>query len=339
MSYILEALKKSQQERELGSVPRIQAVSFDETPPHPTSQLWLYAALLLALCAVAIAVYAVLRGTQQVPPATQLALPAESPSQAAASSPEPIPAYPQASTATSASSTADAQEIEPISNQQGAAVSAGSKLESTDDSSLANFDRAAPLAAPESLSVQPEILIVPAPPKPGQELPRGAAELRRAALGTGSSVSVDIPTIATDIPTPTTESAEPASPPRDTAPVPPDLIADIEAFKKTVAATAPKPQPSPLPTAAAAVAQSLATPEPQDRTAVPPEPSLTLRSKLPDFHMAVHIYDQNPARRFVYINGQKLTEKQQSKEGLRLEKVLAEGAILSWQGEEFFQAR
>ena len=55
MSYILEALKKSQQERELGSVPRIQAVSFDETPPHPTSQLLAVCRVIVALCAVAIA--------------------------------------------------------------------------------------------------------------------------------------------------------------------------------------------------------------------------------------------------------------------------------------------
>ena len=40
MSYILEALKKSQQERELGHVPRLQAVTFDEQPAHVGTHRW-----------------------------------------------------------------------------------------------------------------------------------------------------------------------------------------------------------------------------------------------------------------------------------------------------------
>ena len=61
MSYILEALKKSQQERELGVVPSLQAVSFDDRAASESPHRWVYVALLLAGVAVAIALFAVLR--------------------------------------------------------------------------------------------------------------------------------------------------------------------------------------------------------------------------------------------------------------------------------------
>lgn len=71
MSYILEALKKSQQQRELGQVPRIEENWLeqlpDRAPPHP----WVIGSAVLALVALAIALYAVLRsGPEVVVPVT-----------------------------------------------------------------------------------------------------------------------------------------------------------------------------------------------------------------------------------------------------------------------------
>jgi len=70
-----------------------------------------------------------------------------------------------------------------------------------------------------------------------------------------------------------------------------------------------------------------------------PPPSAALRRKLPEFLMTVHVYDADPSRRFVYINGRKVGEHQTTREGLRVEQVMADGAVLSWQGERFFQRR
>jgi len=55
--------------------------------------------------------------------------------------------------------------------------------------------------------------------------------------------------------------------------------------------------------------------------------------------MSVHVFDAEPTRRFVYINGRKVRERQTSREGLRLEQVVADGAVLSWEGERFFEPR
>jgi len=124
--------------------------------------------------------------------------------------------------------------------------------------------------------------------------------------------------------------------------VPEDLIAEIEAFKELVrkrdpgidrrAAARPPPLPEPpgLPRPQGAVQRA----EP-----LPAGPSLDLRSRLPPISMNVHVYNADPSRRFVYINGRKLTEQEKSREGIRLERVVADGAVLSFEGEEFFQRR
>ena len=179
---------------------------------------------------------------------------------------------------------------------------------------------------------------MPAPPKPGEQLPRGADELRRAVLGPGSSPSIRKPAAPAVTPDSAPTDYNPARAPMpEHAPVPADLIADIEAFKKqvgsspAVASASPKlaaPLPSPIKPKAA-----------ESDTALPPPPSTELRGKLPEFRMSVHIFDVDPARRFVYINGRKLRETEKTRDGLRLERVVADGAVLSYQGQRFFQAR
>jgi general secretion pathway protein B len=126
----------------------------------------------------------------------------------------------------------------------------------------------------------------------------------------------------------------------DRAPVPDDLIAEIEAFKDLVrkrdpeatrqARTGPPRLPDP---------PGLGLPPIKQVSERPPRPNLDLLNRLPPFSMTVHVYDPNPSRRFIYINGRKLTESQQTPDGIRLERVVDDGAVLSWQGEEFFQRR
>ncbi len=70
MSFILEALKRSQQERALGQVPRIDTGILVEEAPSPVPNPWVLLALGLAGIAVGIALYAVLR-TPQVPVAAE----------------------------------------------------------------------------------------------------------------------------------------------------------------------------------------------------------------------------------------------------------------------------
>lgn len=348
MSYILEALKKSQQERELGTVPRLQALTFDDQPAHAPPHRWVYAALLLAVVAVAIALFAVLRAAPMVsePPAIVLAPEGSAGPAVPPASTAPVgntvleaarPAVDDAMRAESpralipaSARTASSPEPRPLEPREPSVQDTVAVHETARTST-----RAPVLAAPESVSVQPEVLVVPAPPKPGQPLARGADELRRAVLGPDSSPSIATTDALPSPPPPGAMESTRQSVPEQ-VPVPADLIADIEAFKKQVGSAPPATRAARAPTLPP---PSRALPAADADIRLPPPPSLALRGKLPEFRMSVHIYDADPARRFVYINGRKLRENDKSREGLRLERVVADGAVLSYQGERFFQPR
>jgi len=340
MSYILEALKKSQQERELGQVPRIEGVVFDDAPFHAPRHGWGYAALLLAIAAVAIASYIALRGGATAD-ADVRASTAPQPAPAAASAgivanSDREPRATQQPEGPKASVPLPAPVAAPPPARESVTVAHAHPVPRVVTPPPRIIPKPTPepgakgLNTPESLSVEPQVLVVPAPPKPGQPLPRGADELRRAVLGPDGSPSVDVKP----------KETAPAPPLPEHAPVPDDLIADIEAFKKQMHTAPAKPSPPavpPPPDLLRGLAPPAAAVDNSD--AVPPPASLSLRGKLPEFRMMVHVYDADPARRFVYINGRKLGEHQKSKEGLKLERVLPDGAVLSYQGEEFFQPR
>ena len=367
MSYILEALKKSQQERELGDVPRLQAVTFDDGPAHAPTHRWVYAALLLAVAAVALALFAVLRaapedsesGTVALLPAERsgpdlppVLVPAPSADvgldavvrQAGAGDGAPGSVKPPVQASAPSALQSPAESRSRPQQRQGAIapntsapelIAAAAPTQALPQRPTQRPTQPPALAAPETVSVQPEVLVVPAPPKPGQPLPRGADELRRAVLGPGSSPSVDTTGPLPSPPAPA-ETNYPRQQVPEHVPVPADLIADIEAFKKQVGSGPPAARPAPQPVLPP---PPRAMPAADTDIALPPPPSVALRGKLPDFRMSVHIYDAEPARRFVYINGRKLRENDKSREGLKLERIVADGAVLSYRGESFFQPR
>ena len=55
--------------------------------------------------------------------------------------------------------------------------------------------------------------------------------------------------------------------------------------------------------------------------------------------MSAHIYDSEPSRRFVLINGFKIREGEASREEIIVEQILPDGAVLSFEGYRFFQRR
>jgi general secretion pathway protein B len=76
MSYILDALKRSQEERELGNVPTLSSRFAQQEPLRRGQNVpWALSALLLATVAVAVALYALLRGDGggDLPPAPPVA--------------------------------------------------------------------------------------------------------------------------------------------------------------------------------------------------------------------------------------------------------------------------
>ncbi len=123
--------------------------------------------------------------------------------------------------------------------------------------------------------------------------------------------------------------AAPEPPPAQVSPqgtpVPQDLLADIEAFKQEVRKT-----------------QSIETPGNKKKAAVEPRDlrlPKDVRERMPDLVMSAHIYDKEPAKRFVLINGLKVREGEESREEIKVEEILPDGAVLSFDGNRFFQRR
>jgi len=58
-------------------------------------------------------------------------------------------------------------------------------------------------------------------------------------------------------------------------------------------------------------------------------------AQLPDLRLDLHVYADNPAERFVFINMRKLREGESLPEGVRVEQITPTGAKLSFHGRQF----
>lgn len=278
MSYILEALEKSRQARELGQVPTLQTPSFIAEEEVDRPNPWILSAVLLALIlaatAVVIALYSVVRDRQEDP----------GPAQATAATPgSPIPGYP----------------IAPPQPPHDRHVTTGTSRPAAGDAAVS-----APLAPP-SRTQDPSGYEVDVPPLFNDHPP-------------------DMPAIpGTRQPSPPEPRVESQDTPRTK--IPPDLIADIEAFKREVSAEE---------TGAGAPSGTGAEVAPEDLK-LPKD----LQGRLPAFDISAHIYDREPAKRFLLINGLKTKEGEETWDGIVVERILPEGAVLSFDGQRFFQRR
>jgi general secretion pathway protein B len=62
-------------------------------------------------------------------------------------------------------------------------------------------------------------------------------------------------------------------------------------------------------------------------------------ASLPELALNLHSYSPNPAERFIFLNMMKLREGQSTPQGVRVETITPDGAILSWQGTKFLLQR
>ncbi len=275
MSYILEALKKSQHERELGQVPTLEKTPLATESVRGRPGPWLMAAVGLAMLAVLIALYAALRvGPSGLATTEQAAVPPESSTGAAS---PPVAAVSAPATAP-AQVTAPAPELVPAAAEsaKGPAVSA------------------APVPDAEP-SEEPEL-----------QAPATAARSRKRDGGIPSRPAI--------------------------SQIPEDLRHDVEAFKEELRQERAGSKDKQKPRATAKASE----PEvPAQELRLPAD----VRKRLPRFLMSAHVYDKTPAKRFVLINTLKTREGETSREGIKVEEILPDGAVLSYAGHRFFQAR
>jgi len=314
MSYILEALKKSQQERELGKVPTLDTAGmFEEDTVEPPHNPWPMVATGLAGAAVLIALYAALRG-----PAPTGSLSAERVGQSAMESTATIPLPP---------------------------APAPLRLQDIGNLSVANRPLVpAPIAAPPGHPVDPlggqtaEPLVEPPPPR--RPTPAKATE-PVGSLDFRDDVPLIHPNLSEESDLAAEQelqrqldaelapvSYEDEGTPDPPTPVPRDLIADIESFKEEL-----------IKDRGGAPETKVRTPDPIGKDPTKLRLTRAQEADLPAYLMTVHVYDTDKSRAFVLISGRKYREGDETRQGMKVERILADGVVLSYRGNPFFVHR
>ena len=147
------------------------------------------------------------------------------------------------------------------------------------------------------------------------------------------------------------EPEAPAAPAAsEVVPVEPDLVTEetvAEPSFEDRVTQAKENQPPPEPvveegTAAAAGAPAsgiVASPRNQQRLMTLDELRLAGTTQLPELHLDIHVYADEPAERFVFINMNKLREGSRLDEGPVVSEITPEGVVLQHQGRTFLLPR
>ena len=160
----------------------------------------------------------------------------------------------------------------------------------------------------------------------------------------------DAPSTATTAPDDLELAAEPvAQIPAELAPAAAASFEDqVERARRQQPPATSRAIAEPAPVADQAIADSAptaTTPAPAPATRggerVPTIEELCLNGplQLPELHIDIHVYSDNPDERFVFINMAKHREQSQLDEGPVVREITAEGVILQYQGRSFLLSR
>ena len=151
------------------------------------------------------------------------------------------------------------------------------------------------------------------------------------------------PTAPIPAATPAPVAAAPTPPARASAP---EAVAPVEQGPFRAPAQAPLPETAAVtPEPANTVARSAPAPTPP---ASRPADSGTVASladmrtsggSLPDLRLSLHVYDADPSRRYLLLNGMRLREGDVMPDGLRVERITEDGAVMGWRGRRFLLPR
>jgi len=281
MSILLDALKKSEEQRQLGKVPGIHSPGGGAPVRQSRSPRWALLVLVVG-SAVAVAWF----GWRQFQPPQAGDLSTEETAAVATdktASSEPA--------ATTPDSEAPAQPADAIQVARQAAP------RRTPVETLPAESASEPLAAAAATRTEPE------PRKSWVNESFTAFEAGRQA------------------------AAEPQEPPAPAA----APVATAPAALKQPASKTPAPVAAPAATATQRTPAESRTTEPISFWELPQG----IRDSLPDLHISVLVYAENPQDRFVLVGGQRLVEKDQLQEGVVLEEIRREGAVFLYRNYRF----
>ncbi|HEY1899005.1 MAG TPA: general secretion pathway protein GspB [Steroidobacteraceae bacterium] len=262
MSFILDALKKSETERQRADAPALYEMKM--APPRRGVATWLIVLAGLLVINIAVLCVVLLRGTHGAAPQSEAGN--AGPSTVA---PAPAPA-----------TTAAPAPTNPTATDPGASSVAGPGL--TGNAPNANSAQTTGATPPDAL---------PANPTAG-----AAGDAASGAPDSAANRQSDDDAPAVD------QSRSPAG-----------------AGNRDGGVEAPGGTSGELPSY-------------QQAAAVP-------GANLPELSLDLHAYASNPADRFIFLNMVKLKEGQTSPQGVRVESITPDGAVLSWKGSKFLLQR
>jgi general secretion pathway protein B len=302
MSFILDALRKSEHDRQRQSGPGLAEVAV--APRKPKTNVWATAAIaLLIVNLIGVGVLLLRRANHEAPTPARSGSPSQAGSTAVSPAPAPAPA------STVAQPPAPAAQSAPAT---------------------------APAAAPAPAAVPPTVATTQSLPQPTlQRRPPPAAPPGRNPLE--AEVSGEPPDI--DAGMAARAASVPAGPPAVTrapvagtaggsvqyAPIPQSTVASAIAAETRSAAAAGAAHPSPA-------AQSA-------QPALPTADEMTASAGLPPLHLDLHVYSNRAQERFIFVNSHKYREGDTMQEGPTVEQITQAGAVLNYRGSRFLLTR
>ena len=168
-------------------------------------------------------------------------------------------------------------------------------------------------------------------------------------VGAWYLMKTDQPTQLNRVGTAATAPQAPATAPAVTPPAPTALTPEAERtdvargiFNPADFEPAVEPENSPPATAQAAPREARAPGVAVRRPAtqgLPSRDDLILEGiAVPEVSMSLHVYDPDPARRFAFINGNRIQEGVVLANGIMIQSIAPEGVILLWQNRRFLLA-
>ena len=324
MSYILEALKRSQQERNRGEIPTLitgAAQPLGDYPPEGRSRVLALTLWILLLTAITLtAAYLVIipraghenpmpTTSQVAPPGTPAAAPGAEPDKTRLGNPQPP--TPTASTV-SDSDSASATITVPDKSQSAATSPAQhpppGEQRSLDTPPSSSIQEPASTEASGSTSLTATATATPAPPKPAQaEDPM--RQMRQEFLEIKRQLSRQQPAA----PSPKREGPLPQNNTRTNRTPPPS---------EQINGSGSTDQTSSLATLAGPAF----------------ELPLPVQNRLPRRTISVLAYSEEPGRRFIILNSRKMREGEQTDGGLTVESILKDGVLFRFDCHRFFDS-
>lgn len=194
--------------------------------------------------------------------------------------------------------------------------------------------------APQAAPPEPVIKARPAPPEPtvvpGTEGVASLDDLTDEPVLEGPAPAAGAP--ATVLPKPV--PAKPVPAPQEPQPGKPATIVTTPAPPPAAAEVRPT-QPQPAPAQSPPPAEAAPAPAQVPPALTQPAPLRKFREMPPDYRadfpalkVEIHVYEKQPQRRFVMVNGRRYREGERLAEGPALLEIVPDGMVLEFRGEK-----